>query len=154
VCDHKASWCPPLPFFFISKLALAMTKSSYDKLNGTATTNQLIQDFTVLYIDAEYSFCVSRIEIIITFVWIVVEYITWTRKNAAYQLGPKGPRYLIVQHFSRLRYIIQHNSHKSNNYFLSISKQCSEDFVWNLRGCLIPRILGDVTKYKLIINIP
>jgi len=45
-----------------------MTKFPCDKLNGTTTTNQLIQDFTVLYRDSEYSFCVDRIEINIIFV--------------------------------------------------------------------------------------
>jgi len=35
------------------------------------------------------------------------------------ELEPKGPHYLIMQHFSRPRYIIHHNSHKSDNFFLS-----------------------------------
>jgi len=37
-----------------------------------------------------------------------------------FSLTSKGPRYLILQHFSRPRYIINHNTHKSNNYFLNI----------------------------------
>jgi len=42
-------------------------------------------------------------------------------KNVTYtkELGHKDPRYLIMQHISRPRYIIHHNSHKSDNYFLS-----------------------------------
>jgi len=48
---NKASWLPPLLIFLVCKLARVMMKSPYDKLNGTATTNQVIQDFTVIYID-------------------------------------------------------------------------------------------------------
>jgi len=36
-------------------------------------------------------------------------------------LGSKGPRYLIMQHFSCPCYIIHDNTHKSDNYFLIIS---------------------------------
>jgi len=36
------------------------------------------------------------------------------------ELGPKIPRYLIKQHFSRPRYKIHDNIHKSDNYFLSM----------------------------------
>jgi len=49
VCDHKAIRCPPLLHFIVCKLACVMMKSPYNKLNGIATTNQLIQDFIVLY---------------------------------------------------------------------------------------------------------
>jgi len=34
-------------------------------------------------------------------------------------LLPKGPRYLIMQHFSRPRYNIHDNTHKCGNYFLN-----------------------------------
>jgi len=34
------------------------------------------------------------------------------------ELGPKGRRYLIMQHFSSPRYIIHDNTRKSDNYFL------------------------------------
>jgi len=37
------------------------------------------------------------------------------------ELGPKGSCYLIMQHFSRPRYIIYDNTHKSDNYFLNIT---------------------------------
>jgi len=33
------------------------------------------------------------------------------------EFGPKGPRYLIMQHCSLSCYIIHRNSHKSDNYF-------------------------------------
>jgi len=38
------------------------------------------------------------------------------------ELGPKSPTYsyLMMQRFSRPRYINQHNSHKSDTYFLII----------------------------------
>jgi len=34
------------------------------------------------------------------------------------ELGPKGLRYLIMQHFFRPRYIIHNNTQKSDKYFL------------------------------------
>jgi len=35
------------------------------------------------------------------------------------ELGPKGPCYSIMQHFSCPRYITHHNSHKSDNYLIN-----------------------------------
>jgi len=45
-----------------------------------------------------------------------MKHITRTRKIL--HLKELDPRYLIRQRYSRPRYIIHHNSHMSNNYFL------------------------------------
>jgi len=52
----------------------------------------------------------------------MVGYITLTRRMLHIkELGPKGPRYLIVQHFSRPRYVMHHNSQKSDKYLLILA---------------------------------
>jgi len=52
----------------------------------------------------------------------MMDYITRTRKMLHFkELRPKVPRYLIMQHFSRPRYIIHDNTHKRDNYFLNIT---------------------------------
>jgi len=51
----------------------------------------------------------------------MMEYTTQTHKMLHIkELAPKVPRYLIMQEFSRSRYIIYHNSQKSDNYFLNM----------------------------------
>jgi len=52
------------------------------------------------------------------------------------ELGPKDPRYLIMQHFSRPRYIIHDNTHKSDNYFLNNTMRYH--FVRNVDNIWIP----------------
>jgi len=52
----------------------------------------------------------------------MMDYIARTRKMLHIkEIGSKDPRYLIMQHFSRPRYmyIIHHNTYKCDTYFLN-----------------------------------
>jgi len=47
----------------------------------------------------------------------MMNYLTRTRNMLHIkELGPKGPRYVFLQHVSRPRYIIHHNLHKNDKY--------------------------------------